>query len=310
MGKLTRKAYEEIKRWMYRNARPLELMKWQYYFENGSKEAVMDKLQAFQNEDGGFGNALEPDNWNPESNPGTIYQAITVLEELKWEDSSHPVIQDLLRFLESGTHRENGLWGFSIPSNDKYPSAPWWKYSKEANTLMGYNPTAVLVGFILRYADKASDLYQEALQITKGIVEKINGLEKADMHELGCFAGLYEDLKDLNLLAQFDSGMLKQKLSKLVNASIERDPAKWPVYSVRPSTFIRTPDSDFYSGNEEVVEKEVAYILSSRTDGGVWDISWQWADYPSEFRVSTIWWQAYWAISNLLFLKSFDALDF
>ncbi|EFC95496.1 hypothetical protein CLOSTHATH_06324, partial [Hungatella hathewayi DSM 13479] len=69
MKVLNREDYQEIRSWIHRNARQLELSVWNYFFENGSREAVIDALSYYQNEDGGFGNAVEPDVWNPESSP-------------------------------------------------------------------------------------------------------------------------------------------------------------------------------------------------------------------------------------------------
>ena len=69
MKKLNAAAYNEVRTWIYRNARPLELALWQFDFENGSPERVADMLRFYQNEDGGFGNGVEPDSWNPESSP-------------------------------------------------------------------------------------------------------------------------------------------------------------------------------------------------------------------------------------------------
>ena len=61
--------FKKAREFIYRNARPLDLTRFQYHFENGSKEAVMSALAYYQNEDGGFGYALEPDCWNPNSTP-------------------------------------------------------------------------------------------------------------------------------------------------------------------------------------------------------------------------------------------------
>ena len=38
-------AYHRARRFVYKNARPLELAKWQYHFENGSREAVLETLR-------------------------------------------------------------------------------------------------------------------------------------------------------------------------------------------------------------------------------------------------------------------------
>ena len=57
--------FKKAREFMYRNARPLDLARFQYHFENGSKEAVINALSYYQNEDGGFGHAVEADCWNP-----------------------------------------------------------------------------------------------------------------------------------------------------------------------------------------------------------------------------------------------------
>ncbi len=76
MKKISKKAFEEIRLWIYRNSRQLDLAMWQYEFENGNKDNVLLALSYYQNVDGGFGNALEPDCWNPESTPYTTLNAI------------------------------------------------------------------------------------------------------------------------------------------------------------------------------------------------------------------------------------------
>ena len=59
--------YQKARKFIYHNARPLDIARWQYHFEGGTKEAALTALAAYQNEDGGFGHALEPDCWNPNS---------------------------------------------------------------------------------------------------------------------------------------------------------------------------------------------------------------------------------------------------
>lgn len=47
--------YERTRAFILRNARPIDLAVFKYYFENGSKEDVITALSAYQNPDGGFG---------------------------------------------------------------------------------------------------------------------------------------------------------------------------------------------------------------------------------------------------------------
>jgi hypothetical protein len=93
--------YERARAFIYRNARPLDIARWQYHFENGSKEAVLTALSAYQNGDGGFGHALEPDAWNPNSAPIQTWSATEILREIDFTDSAYPIIQGILRYLET-----------------------------------------------------------------------------------------------------------------------------------------------------------------------------------------------------------------
>jgi hypothetical protein len=61
MGKLSKYRFEQAKIFLNSKARKLERALFEFEFENGSKENVVDELKAYQNEDGGFGNGLEPD---------------------------------------------------------------------------------------------------------------------------------------------------------------------------------------------------------------------------------------------------------
>ena len=62
--------FTKARKWICLNARPIDRARFAYLFENGSREAVLSALAEYQNEDGGFGHALEADCFNP--NSGTI----------------------------------------------------------------------------------------------------------------------------------------------------------------------------------------------------------------------------------------------
>ena len=83
--------FKKAKEFIYRNARPLDLARWQYHFENGSREPVLKALSYYQNEDGGFGHALEADAWNPNSSPIQTWCAIEILREINFSDAEHPM---------------------------------------------------------------------------------------------------------------------------------------------------------------------------------------------------------------------------
>ena len=313
MKLLTAKVYQEIKVWMYRNARPIELALWQYYFENGSKEAVLNYLSYYQNEDGGFGNALEADSWNPNSSPYTTVKAINLLKKIEFEDNEHPIIKGIMKYLESNEHSSEQGWNFNIPSNNDYPHAPWWTYKNEVNSVEGIGVTAEIVGFIFRHYSKDSDMYNKAFELTEYLLGKLYNTESYGDMGIGGYCELLEDMEQAELSCDFDLDALKDKLVPVVNFAIVRDTSKWENYSVRPSEYITSPESIFYEYNEFIVSQELDYLIETRPQNNVWDITLSWfennAIYAKEFAISENWWKASKAIEKMNFLRKFNRIE-
>ena len=196
--------YKKARTFIYRNARPLDLARFQFHFEGGNAEAVLMALAAYQNEDGGFGHALEPDYWNPHSSPIQTWAATEILLEVGQEDASHPIVQGILRYLGSGTDFDGKLWANEVPSNNDYPHAPWWHFGKPVTNEYDYNPTAALAGFILRFAAHDSELHALGQRIADEAAEAYLAGKAGD--------GSYSNVLFVRLAQVLDNPALTQAL--------------------------------------------------------------------------------------------------
>lgn len=300
---------EKARSFIYRNARPLDFARWQYHFEQGSRENVLRALAAYQNEDGGFGHALEADSFNPHSCPIQTLTAAIILREIGLTDPSHPIIQGMLRYLDSGAdfdeaHRQ---WLNVVPTNNDYPCAVWWKYGEKGSAFK-YNPTAGLVGFILRFAAPDSALYRKACGIVEEAVNWLFTQElTADQHIAGCFVGLYEDCVEAGV-TPFDREALRQRLSEMLHLCLDDAPDKWGrEYAAMPSDLITSPTSDFYAECAPVIAAECDFIKRSQLPDGSFTVVWQWWNDHREYELAVNWWKSDIAIKNMLFLKRFDS---
>lgn len=311
MKKLGTEAFEEIRTWIYRNARPLDLALWQWNYEGGSRDHVIERLSFYQNEDGGFGSGLEPDCWNPASSPYATMIAVNILRSLGLTDRTHPMIQGVFKYLaETGDCSEEG-WFFCIRTNDRWPRAPWMTYDEETNAVQTMGITAALAAFVLRFADPQSPCFAKASGYVDRILERIKKTEDFGEMGAGGLGLLLQDVEESGQSSRFDCSVIKENIVGIVDRSMERDPEKWENYSHRPSEFIWSPGCPFYPGNKEIVEKELDYTIDTRNPGGVWDINWKWFgmdQYNDEFAVSANWWKANKAMEKLHFLKAFDRL--
>jgi hypothetical protein len=302
--------FEKARTFIYRNARPLDLARFQYHFENGSRNAVLNALSTYQNADGGFGHALEADLWNPNSSPIQTWTATEILREVGCKVKNQPIRRRILHYLASGTDFDGHYWFQGVPTNNDYPHAPWWgcpdPYAPSPND---YAPTAGLAGFILRFEERGSDLFNLAERIAKeafysyisqGLID--NGMV------LCCYIRLLDYLTEANLTDIIDLAALQAKLQEQVKHSIEADTAKWNGYVPTPSGFMHSRDSIFYSDNKDIADYECEYIIYTQLDDGSWAIPWGWNAYPEEWAVAKNRWKANGVIVNLLYLKGMERI--
>lgn len=302
--------YHKARAFIYRNARPLDMARWQYHFENGDKEAVPRALAAYQNEDGGFGHALEPDAWNPHSSPIQTWVATEILREAGVTDSAHPLIQGILRYLASGQDFEGHFWYNTVQSNNDYPHAPWWHTESDSTCHNDYNPTACFAGFILRFADPDGELYRLGRRIAREAFEAfMQGGRENDMHTLACYIRLMQYCAEAGTGDIFDIATLQEKLRERVSQSITRDLDAWERdYICKPSQFFSDMKSPFYEGNQGLAAYECDYIVRTQLDDGSWPILWRWDDYPEAWAIAKNWWKGNGAILNMLYLRGMGKL--
>ena len=309
MKTLTPTAFAEIHRWITRNARPLEHALWRYHFENGTKEAVLAILSDYQNSDGGFGHALEPDNWNPESTPVSTEFATSILRQIDFFDPSRPLIQGICRYLEHTAYQSDSGWFFAIPSNNSHPHAAWWDYNPQTNAANYIGITAFLSGFLLRYGDRQSALYHQALGYIKKLIARF--AESTDFGEMGIrgYCDLLEDIEVAGLSDEFDCRILREKLPVLIQPIIHDEAYR---HMGNALGVVPSPGSRFYAENRREVEEALDELVNERPTGGVWPIPWEWYNgdqYRKEFAVAENWWKSSKAIEKLLLLRRFGRLE-
>jgi len=69
-------------RFVWCNARLLDRLRFDCLFRGGDADRVVAALRPYQNPDGGFGAALEPDFRGPVSQATTVEHAFRILDEL------------------------------------------------------------------------------------------------------------------------------------------------------------------------------------------------------------------------------------
>jgi hypothetical protein len=128
------------------NARLLERLRFECLFDKAPAEPALRALSAYQNSDGGFGHALEPDLRGPESEPIPAWTALGILDEL--DAVRGPTLAAILRYIAKAEVTGGGL-PFVFPAASRSPHAPWWE-TGPGRVRGSLNPTAGLAAYLYK----------------------------------------------------------------------------------------------------------------------------------------------------------------
>ncbi|WP_237718764.1 hypothetical protein [Alkalibacillus haloalkaliphilus] len=312
MMNISKETFQKTDAWMRRNARPLELARWEYHFKGGSKENVLDRLSAFQNEDGGFGYGLEPDFWNPHSTPMATWAAGQILVEI----GAHPdekLIRPLTQYLTNLPQIEPGMWPSVTPENNNYPHAFWWKWQEGAQQFWQFNPSVELAAMLIHWSPQDSKSAQIGWQTIKLAVEHLMTAPQMDTHEIQNFQQCIKLMRPFeqtfNQVINYQLHDVSEKVMQLAEQSIEQDPAGWGEgYQTLPLNYITNPEHPLCNRLGNLVEKNIELYINEMTSEGIWDISWDWEGFDQEFAVARRQWQGILAVDRFKILRNFGCL--
>lgn len=286
-------------KYITKNARPLELAVYKYFFENESNQAVIDELSKFQNADGGFGHALEPDFFNPNSSPIATNDAIITLSRVNALDRDSAIVKGMVSYLEShdSFDEDKKRWLFQIDSNKDYPHAIWWE--KKGDGISNFNPSVSLAAFMV-YCGKRTPLYEEIIK------EAIEFLKDGEISgdAVNCYLLAYELLASNSIDDIVDLNAFKDLLSKAIENCICKDISKYGV------EYVPMPSVIFTGKHTEFITPEIIPLINAEKDilgrlqmeDGGFDITWKWyTPYTDEYEQARNWWRPRITIEKLLF---------
>ncbi|WP_295088579.1 hypothetical protein [Ruminococcus sp.] len=285
------------------NARPLENALFNYYFGNGTRQQVVYKIMNFQNDDCGFGNAIEPDNWNPNSNPIATNDAIFTLFRVGALDEKSKLTDRIVHYLSShdSYDKDKKLWLFAVESNKDFPHAIWWE--KHGDGIRDYNPSVSLGAFLNCFSENRNDDGM-VLNAFSALYEQSENKEMiAD--DLKCYLLAYELMERHNIhviSSKFNAkNLLCEKLEQVICTDISKYATE---YVPKPSDFFCGVFAQFITDKiRPLIKAEIELLSEIQLEDGGFDISWQWYTDYKEFEQARNIWRPRITLDKLLFYR-------
>ncbi|WP_026695278.1 hypothetical protein [Peribacillus kribbensis] len=306
MKKLNSELFGRVKAFIKKNARPVDVRLYEYYFEGGDPALVEEALLHYQNQDGGFGHSLEPDFRLEHSSPMASTIAFQYAREMHLTSESPLIQKGIQYFLHTYDQKRGGWHGVPEEVND-VPHAPWWNFDAEKGhtgaASSWANPSAEITGYLLEYSELVPKLFLDTVKVRA--LEELDKLEmKMEMHDFLCYQRLFERLEVK------DKQEVLYRLRESAREITPRSRAGWENYGLTPLQIATSPESPFADLFKEVLPDNLDYELDRLTPEGAWNPGWSWfGQYEEEWKAAEKDWKGYLTVKMLKVLSDFNRLE-
>lgn len=299
LSRLEASQFLQAQKYMKENARPLDQRLYEFDFEEGSLEPVLNELEKFQNPDGGFGKGLEPDFRLASSSALASTVAFQILSKLNIDSNQGIVKKGIEYFLKTYNEKTHG-WEKVPQEVENYPRAPWWNYQEPRNDWG--NPNAEILGYLHEYHELVPSTLLQAL--TEYAIGYFNEMQEFEFHEILCFLRLADRLPEEHY------NRIERKLVEAVKACVVTEPEKWDDYGMKPIQVVKSPDSHFYPLFEDAVNENLKYLIQHQNQDGSWSPNWSWfGQFEEVWPIAKTEWQGNITLNNLILFRNFDKIE-
>ena len=305
MKQLTTKAFQQAKTFIYNQGRELDKRRYEFHFENGSIDAVLEVLTSYQNKDGGFGHSLEPDLRTTASSAIVTTGAFQIFKEIG-VNADNTIVQKGIEYFLNTYDENEKVWDIIPPEVENAPHAPWWTYEGNRECFGRYliNPRVEIVGYLHDFGgDLVSKDWLESLtsEVINYLLSRQDHLE---MHDLLCCSRLAEteNIPDRDKLWK----KIEQSALKIVAKSLD----ELNDYVLKPIWLVTTPSSPLLNKLRQAVDMNLDFEVEQQGEDGSWSPNFSWGDiHPEVWEIVKKEWQSKFTIDTLKTLKEFGRIE-
>jgi hypothetical protein len=308
MMRLPRERYQAARDFLKSRARRVDCALFEFRFEKGSSETVVEAVEEFQNDDGGFGQALEPDLRSPSSSGLATAHALDVLREVGCDWKS-PVMKRCIHYVLETFDPQSKVWPVAPDDVNDYPHAPWWHEKGDSleQIFDGYQiiPRALIIASLHSYLQLLPFGWLE--EVTENTVRFI---ESAPVDALRSDGFVWAaKLAQAAGLSVNSAGRLNARLVQIITEVVSTDPAEWSGYCLPPLKAAPSPDALAAPQLDEAIQAHLDYTISSQSEDGSWNPYWDWGEcYPEAWKVAKEEWRGQLTLEYLSILRSYKRL--
>lgn len=305
MFKLTKDDMMDIERIMFNKARDIDVSIFNAILDDECKEFVLDSLMLYMTKDGGIGNALEIDNYNPNSSVYQTYEALRILSSLNFNKINDnelylTLLNKIGNYLFNRTTLVDGFWNPLVPSNDNFAHSEKYNYTNNFFPIWRVHPTAAILGFIIELMPENKAYYKKALKQIGYVFAEIESDNSWNEYEFISYSYLLRSLKKVNIF-ESECEIIESKLISEAKKHLDEANFNFPLYLM---------DIKVDAILEEKINQYLDNLINNRAVHGLWEHKESWGSnrYPEADSASLKWIGAE-SVWNIYLLNKYGRIE-
>ena len=307
MEQLSATNFERARSFLARAGRAVDRALFRLHFEGGSARDVVAALAPYQNEDGGFGHAIEPDFQLPASSAMATSVAFILLREADATSNEEMVARGVAYLAADWDPALPGWRGTPLSVND-YPHAPWWSLPPESvgrpiDPAAWGNPNAELVGVLNEHASR----------IDPELVESATRETLLRLDATPTPVTPYVALSFLRFAAAAPPTAADRVIERLradAPGTLEFDRERLAEDHFSPYWLGPEPDAPLADLFRDAIAWDLDRQIDRQDEDGAWPPAWSWGpDYPKAWREARELWRSEQTLRTLRALAAYGRIE-
>lgn len=326
INKLSRKNFIKARDYIFANGDDINRAWFKYLFEGNDTNEFLKVLQKYQHENGGFGGIYYEFDYQGPCLKATEIAAKYILNLKEKPPASHPLIQNMMKYILGLYIPEIGNWGeVAVPEVNDGVHCYWVRYSGEDTSpiesederIKKYdaNEKACFAAFAAYYSELVpKELYSEIIKYpTEHILRCWDKnspdynreiFDKGEPYYIEYFQWFVPCLKDKATADRLTS-VLRQNPTAFMELDFSRSDNE---YVHLPCDVAGHPKSVIFPAVQDLVLDSLKYRMGQQSDDGRWLLGWSFGDGEGLQKLQTKY-ETYLSLAMLEKLNNFDMID-